>query len=296
MLKCADHAMHTAKREGRNCFYHFTNSMQETANTRMRLANDLRYAVKNEELIVHYQPIIDLSTGYIRKAEALVRWRHPKNGIVSPEKFIPVAEETGLIVEIGDWIFHQAAAQVRHCRANYNSNFQISVNKSPFQFRVDSNKCRSWFEHLKKLDLPGESIVIEITENSMMEAKGNMYNYLLMLRDNGMQVALDDFGTGYSSLAYLKKFDIDYIKIDKSFVHSLSSESDDLTLCEAMIVMAHKLNLRVIAEGIETWDQFKLLKGIGCDFGQGYLFSKPIPAIEFNKLFEENPTFLPIKA
>ncbi|TXI38184.1 MAG: EAL domain-containing protein [Nitrosomonas sp.] len=295
MLKCANHAMHTAKREGRNCFHHFTNSMQETANTRMRLANDLRHAVKNGELLVHYQPIIDLSTGYIQKAEALVRWQHPKSGIINPDKFIPIAEETGLIVEIGDWIFHQAATQVKHCRATYNSNFQISVNKSPFQFRVDSSRCHSWFEHLKKLGLPGESIVIEITESSMMEATNNIYDYLLKLRDNGMQVALDDFGTGYSSLAYLKKFDIDYIKIDKSFVQSLSSDSDDLTLCEAMVVMAHKLNLRVIAEGVETWDQFALLKSIGCDFGQGYLFSKPIPANELNKLFAENTAFIPLK-
>lgn len=292
LLKCANHAMQTAKREGRNCFCHFTHSMQEIANARLRLANDLRYAVKNEELIVHYQPIVDLSTGNIRKAEALARWQHPKKGIISPDKFIPIAEETGLIVEIGDWVFRQAAAQVQHCRANYNLSFQISVNKSPFQFKVDSNKYRPWFEHLKKLGLPGESIVIEITENSMMEANNNIYNYLLMLRDNGMQVALDDFGTGYSSLAYLKKFDIDYIKIDKSFVQNLSSDSDDLTLCEAMIVMAHKLNLKVIAEGIETWNQLQLLKDIGCDFGQGYLFSKPIPATELNKLFEEKITFL----
>lgn len=295
MLKCADHAMHTAKREGRNCFYYFTNNMQEAANTRMRFANDLRYAIKNNELIVHYQPIIDLSTGHIQKAEALIRWRHSKNGITNPDKFIPIAEETGLITEIGDWVFHQAAAQVEYCRANYSPNFQISVNKSPFQFKVDSNKCHSWFEHLKKLGLPGESIVIEITESSMMEAKNNVYDCLLMLRDNGIQVALDDFGTGYSSLAYLKKFDIDYIKIDKSFVQSLSSDSDDLTLCEAMIVMAHKLNLKVIAEGIETWDQFELLKGIGCDFGQGYLFSKPIPADELNQLFEKDTTFLSMK-
>lgn len=292
LLKCADQAMHAAKREGKNCFYYFTHSMQEIANTRMRLANDLRYAVKNEELIVHYQPIIDFSSGCIRKAEALVRWRHSKNGIINPDKFIPVAEETGLIVEIGDWILQQAAIQVQHCRANYNSNFQISVNKSPFQFKVDSRKCRSWLEHLEKLGLPGDSIVIEITENSMMEAKNNIYNYLITLRDNGMQVALDDFGTGYSSLAYLKKFDIDYIKIDKSFVQSLSADSDDLTLCEAMTVMAHKLNLKVIAEGIETWNQFELLKNIGCDYGQGYLFSKPIPASELNQLLEKNTTFL----
>ncbi|MBX3631174.1 MAG: EAL domain-containing protein, partial [Nitrosomonas sp.] len=293
LLKCVDHAMHTAKREGKNCFYYYTHRMQEDANTRMRLANDLRCAVVNEELIVHYQPIIDLLTGDIRKAEALIRWQHPKIGIISPDKFIPIAEETGLIIEIGDWVFYQAAAQTRHCRTNYNSEFQISINKSPFQFKADENKCHVWFEYLKELGLPGASIVIEITENSLMETKNSVNNYLLKLRDNGMQVALDDFGTGYSSLAYLKKFDIDYIKIDKSFVQNLGSDPDDLTLCEAIIVMAHKLDLIVIAEGIETWEQFRLLKDIGCDFGQGYLFSKPVSAHELNKFFEENITFLP---
>lgn len=293
LLKCADQAMYTAKREGKNCFFYYTPSMQEAANTRMRLANDLRYAVQRNELVVHYQPIIDLADGSIRKAEALIRWQHPGIGLISPDNFIPIAEETGLIIEIGEWVFRQAAAQVQLCRARYNPEFQISVNKSPFQFKVDPARCHSWFEYLRQLGLPGESIVIEITESSLMEAKNNVCDYLLMLRDDGMQVALDDFGTGYSSLAYLKKFDIDYIKIDKSFVQNLSPDSDDLTLCEAMIVMAHKLNLSVIAEGIETWAQFELLQQIGCDFGQGYLFSKPVPANEFNQLFEKDTVFLP---
>jgi len=159
---------------------------------------------------------------------------------------------------------------------------------------VDPARCYSWFEYLRQLGLQGESIVIEITESSLMEAKNNVCDYLLMLRDVGMQVALNDFGTGYSSLAYLKKFDIDYIKIDKSFVQNLNPDSDDLTLYEAMIVMAHKLNLSVIAEGIETWVQFELLQQIGCDFGQGCLFSKPVPANEFNQLFEKETIFLPV--
>lgn len=180
LLKCADQAMYTAKREGRNCFYYYTSSMQEAAIARMRLANDLRYAVQKKELIVHYQPIIDLSTGSIHKAEALIRWQHPRIGMISPDKFIPIAEETGLIIEIGEWVFHQAAAQVALFRANYNPKFQISINKSPLQFKMGSNKCHLWFEHLKQLGLPGESIVIEITESSLMESKDNICNYLLI--------------------------------------------------------------------------------------------------------------------
>ncbi len=286
LLKCADQALYAAKHGGRNCFYYYTPAMQEAVNIRMRLANDLRFALQKDQLILHYQPIVDLSTNSIHKAEALIRWQHPNLGMISPDKFIPIAEETGLIIEIGEWVFHQAAAQSVLFRAAYNPDFQISINKSPIQFKADPSKCLLWFEHLEKLGLPGQSIVVEITESLLMEAKDNTSDYLLILKDHGMQVALDDFGTGYSSLAYLKRFDIDYIKIDQSFVRNLNSDSNDLALCEAMIVMAHKLGLKVIAEGVETWSQCELLRKIGCDYAQGYFFSPPVPADEFGKLFD----------
>lgn len=287
LFKFADQAMYAAKHQGSNRFNFYTHAMQDITNKRMRLVNDLHKALAEDQFQVYYQPIVDLMTGAIYKAEALIRWQHPAHGLMSPADFIPIAEETGLICDIGNWVFRQAAAQVVHCRANHHSEFQISVNNSPVQFRIDTNHISSIIGHLKFLGLPGQSIVIEITESIMMEAKAEISNQFLAFRDNGIQVALDDFGTGYSSLSYLKKFDIDYIKIDQFFVRNLGSNSSDLVLCEAIIVMAHKLGIKVIAEGVETQMQRDLLKQAGCDYGQGYLWSRPVPADEFEKLLSK---------
>ncbi len=287
LLKNADQAMYAAKRLGRNRFSFFTESMQTAVQSRMRLTNDLRNALEKNELYLHYQPIIDLATGHIRKAEALIRWRHPINGNISPAEFIPIAEDTGLIMEIGDWVFKQAAEQVALWRQSIHPDFQISINKSPVQFFNNNTNKRShlnWSNFLKELGLPGQSISVEITERLLLDSSNSIREQLLEFRDNGIQVSLDDFGTGYSSLSYIKKFDIDYIKIDQSFVRNLESQSDDMAVCEAIVVMAHKLGMKVIAEGVETEQQFNLLKTIDCDFGQGYYFSRPVTTSDFEKL------------
>jgi len=234
---------------------------------------------------VYYQPIVEMATGEIHKAEALIRWQHPERGMVSPVQFIPLAEESGLINQIGDWVFQETARQVKHWRATHAPLFQISVNKSPVQFRqnnIDSES--SWLAQLAALSLHGQSISVEITEGLLLNAEGDVQNKLFALRDAGVQVSIDDFGTGYSSLAYLKKFDIDYLKIDQSFVSNLENDTDDLALCEAIIVMAHKLGLKVIAEGVETEKQRDILARAGCDYAQGFLFSKALPAEEFEAL------------
>ena len=231
-----------------------------------------------------YQPIINLSSNKITKAEALIRWNHPIKGLISPLDFIPIAEETGLIVEIGEWVFQEAARQVKLWRHNYQSDFQISVNKSPIQFFNKGKIHRSWSDYLTSIDLPGQSIVIEITEGLLLDVSDNITGQLSDLRREGFTIAIDDFGTGYSSMSYLKKFEIDYLKIDKSFVSNLKVDSNDLALCEAMIVMAHKLGIKVIAEGVETAEECYLLSTAGCDFAQGYLFSKPVSPEEFEKL------------
>jgi EAL domain-containing protein (putative c-di-GMP-specific phosphodiesterase class I) len=235
---------------------------------------------------VVYQPIVDMATGVIHKAEALIRWQHPTRGLISPAAFIPVAEDTGLIIGIGDWVFREAARQAVLWRAAYHPAFQISVNKSPVQFHEQGNGHIEWFEYLAELGLTGQSIAVEITEGLLLDSSSTIVDQLLQFRDAGMQVSLDDFGTGYSSLSYLKKFDIDYLKIDQSFVRHLEAGSDDMALCEAIIVMAHKLGIKVIAEGIETKQQRDLLAGAGCDYGQGYLFSKPVPSEEFEVLLK----------
>jgi diguanylate cyclase (GGDEF)-like protein/PAS domain S-box-containing protein len=285
LLKKADQAMYVAKEQGRNRFCYFTPAMQQAAESRLRLVNDLHTALARRQFWVAYQPIVDLATGDIHKAEALLRWQHPTLGLISPAEFIPVAEDTGMIVEIGEWVFQQAAGQVGEWRADGQPLFQISVNKSPAQFRNSADSRLNWFDYLKQLGLPGSCIAVEITEGLLLDVSPAVAEKLLAFRDAGMQVSLDDFGTGYSSLSYLKKFDIDYLKIDQNFVSHLTDDSTDLALCEAIILMAHKLGIKVIGEGIETVEQRDLLIRAGCDYGQGYLFSRPVSAQEFGKFF-----------
>lgn len=286
LVRNGDQAMYAAKKQGRNYFSYFTPSLQEAAQTRMRLSSDLRGAVVGNQFQVHYQPIVKLATGVIHKAEALLRWNHPKLGLINPIDFIAIAEETRMIVDIGDWMFRTAVQQANHWRRLYCADFQISINTSPVQFHRDVNLHKTWPSFLRNQELPGQSVTIEITEGMLMDTRPAITAKLVAFRNAGIQVSIDDFGTGYSSLGYLKKFNVDYLKIDRSFVQNLGPDSEDLALCEAIIVMAHKLGIKVVAEGIETKKQHDLLVLAGCDFGQGNLFSKPVPADEFEKLIE----------
>lgn len=294
LMKNADQAMYLSKQQGRSRFSYFTHSLQEAALKRKQLLGDMRVALSEHQFRAYYQPIVNLQTGVIHKAEALVRWLHPQRGLVSPIEFIPLAEETGLIVELGDFMFRQAAQQAAHWKRHFNTDFQISVNRSPVQFRqAGQDDTAASLQYLQQLNLAGSAIVIEITEGLLLDAAPAVSGSLLQMRDAGIQVALDDFGTGYSSLSYLQKFDIDYLKIDKSFVDHLALRQNTVALCEAIIVMAHKLGMKVIAEGVETEQQRDILKAIGCDYGQGYLFSRPVPADEFERLLTAtaSPTF-----
>ncbi|HEY0491370.1 MAG TPA: EAL domain-containing protein [Telluria sp.] len=284
LLKHADQAMYAAKGAGRNRFSYFTPALQVAAINRMRLTNDLRGAVKGNQLRVYFQPIVHLRTGRIHKAEALVRWHHPQRGLVSPVEFIPLAEASGLIVELGEWMFRESAQWARRWRDEYHPEFQVSINQSPLEFQREGQGYERWFEQLEKIGLEGAAMVVEITEGLLLDASTDVTDKLLQLRDAGVQVALDDFGTGYSSLSYLKKFDIDYLKIDRSFTRNLAPQSSDMALSEAIIVMAHKLGLRVVAEGVETEQQRSLLLAAGCDYAQGYLFARPMPADEFDAM------------
>lgn len=283
LLKNADQAMYAAKEQGRNRYHYFTAFMQEAALTRMHLSNDLRGALAANQFRLYYQPIVELASGNIHKAEALIRWQHPQRGLVNPDEFIPIAEHTGMIIGIGDWVFAEAVDQVVKWRA-HQPDFQISINRSPVQFRANLKYHLNWINHLQSLGLSGNSICIEITEGLLLDARDGVISQLESYSKAGIQVAIDDFGTGYSSLAYLRKFNIDYVKIDRSFTSNIYPDSSDLVLCEAIIAMAHKLGKKVVAEGIETQGQLDLLMAAGCDFGQGYLFSKPIPANDFESL------------
>ena len=284
LLKHADQAMYAAKGAGRNRFSYFTPALQVAALNRMRLTNDLRGALKGNQFRVCFQPIVHLKTGKIHKAEALIRWQHPQRGLVSPLEFTPLAETSGLILDIGEWVFKESARWAGRWRKEYDARFQVSVNQSPLEFQREGRGYERWFEHLRATGLEGQALVVEITEGLLLDASKGVTDKLLQLRDAGIQVALDDFGTGYSSLSYLQKFDIDYLKIDRSFTRNLAQDASDMALSEAIIVMAHKLELEVIAEGVETPEQRDLLIDAGCDYGQGYLFARPVPAEQFDAM------------
>ena len=285
LFKNADQALYVAKGAGRNRFSFFTPALQEVAQTRVRLTSDLRAGQAHSQFFMAYQPIVELATGEIHKAEALIRWQHPTRGLISPAAFIPIAESSGLIIDIGNWVFKQVADQAKAWRESLHPQFQISLNKSPVQFHHASATQGAWQDYLQALGLPGAAIAVEITESLLLDANSAVTSKLIALRDAGMQVSLDDFGTGYSSLSYLQRFEIDYIKIDQSFVRHLIPASTDLALCKAIIVMAHELGMKVIAEGIETDSQRELLLAAGCDYGQGYLFARPMPAKDFEAFF-----------
>ena len=287
LIRNADQAMYMAKNGGRNQFNYFTPAMQQRAQDRLRLIADLRGALAGDQLEVFYQPVVELPSGRIVKAEALLRWNHPCRGLLEPGAFIPFAEESGLIVEIGDWVFKQAAVCSRHWRAIAGKSFQVSVNRSPLQFmaRVDGT---SWPGYLDQLGISGSSVSVEITEAVLLNASSRVERQLKQYHDAGIQVAIDDFGTGYSSLAYLKKFEIDYLKIDQSFIHDMAHNEGDRAIVRSVTAMAHELGLQVVAEGIETLEQHTLLVAAGCDFGQGFYYSRPMPQAGLENLLMQS--------
>lgn len=288
LLMNADQSMYASKHAGRNRYSYFTNSLQTKALKRQQVLKEMREAISRREFCVYFQPIVDVESGRIYKAEALLRWNHPTRGLVSPGEFIPLAEESGLINAIGDFAFRESVHWAKRWNEISPYGFQISVNKSPVQFHNTNNDHEDWLHYLESSQLPKDSLIIEITEGLLMGADNNTSSKLLKFRLAGVQVAIDDFGTGYSAFSYLKKMEFDFLKIDQSFVHDMQVGSNDLALCEAIIVMAHKLGLKVVAEGVESEEQRRLLTAAGCDFIQGYLYSRPVPPQEFEVLLRNN--------
>lgn len=286
ILKNADMAMYAAKECGRNQYCFFLPAMSEAIQARILFSQNLQTAIAENQFILYYQPIIDMRTGQVRKFEALIRWNHPEQGLVPPSEYIPFAEDSGLIVDIGQWVFKAAVQQAKRWHEQ-GLNYPISVNVSPAQFYADGIKVEEWVRLLEDAGLPTSSILIEITERLLLEENPAITKRLRQLREAGLQIALDDFGTGFSSLTYLKRYPIDYLKIDQSFVRNLAPDSEDLALCEAMIVMAQKLGLGVIAEGVEGSLQQSLLLEAGCVLGQGYLYSRPVPPQEIERWLDE---------
>ena len=282
LVNHAEQAMFMAKKEGRGRFNYFTATLQEEVREKRSLTNDLRLALNRGELQVHYQPIFDRQTGQITKAEALLRWNHPTQGMISPARFIPLAEESRLIIDIGEWVFQEVISTVERWLRKFGRIIQISVNMSPVQFEDSENFL--WLDRLRRAGLPPLSITVEITEGLLVRDSERVKRQLNAFRSRGVEVSIDDFGTGFSALSYLKLFDVDYLKIDRSFVTGLVDDPNDRALTEAIVVMAHSLGMKAIAEGVETPAQRDMLAGFGCDYFQGFLFSPAVPADDFEQL------------
>jgi diguanylate cyclase (GGDEF)-like protein len=291
LMKNAGAALFQAKERGGNEHQFYTADMNAKALRRLALENNLRRAIEREEFVVYYQPKVDLHTWRIVGAEALVRWQHPELGLVSPAEFIPLAEDTGLIVPIGDWVFRSACAQVQQWHSEGFERLGISVNLCARQFQ-QHDLAERVVQILERSKLEPKYLELEITESSIMTNPDFAVKVLGELKGMGIQVSLDDFGTGFSSLGYLKRLPIDILKIDQSFVHDATTDPDDAALVMAIITLAHNLRLKVIAEGVETEEQLRFLRLLRCDEIQGYLISKPLPADEFRELLVRGPDVL----
>lgn len=277
LLKNSDSAMYFAKQTGRNGYQFFTKEMNAHAAERLSLEHALRVALERNELRLHYQPQVDTMSGRIIGAEALIRWQHPQRGLLSPATFITLAEETGLIIPIGNWVIMEACRQVRAWIDSGLPVFPVSVNVSAAQFRKKGGVVSAVRDALCCTGLSPDLLELELTESTIM-GQDNSSALLMELRALGVQLAIDDFGTGYSSLSYLKRFPIDRLKIDQSFIRDVAHNAEDAAITTAIISLAKHLNLRVIAEGVETRSELEFLQKHGCDEAQGYYFSRPVPA------------------
>lgn len=287
LLKNADAAMYRAKEQGRNSFRFYTSEMNDKAVARMTMESHLRRALERDEFLLHYQPQVDLSSGRVIGMESLIRWQSPELGFISPAQFIPLAEETGLIVPIGEWVMKTSCAQNKAWQVAGFPPLIMAVNLSPRQFRQE-NLVEFVAQTLVETGLEPEYLELEIIESLIMHDVESAVVVLNELKTMGVQLTIDDFGTGYSSLSYLKRFPFDKLKIDQSFVRNITSDPDNAAIVRAIIAMGHSLNLRLIAEGIETAGELSYLRSLTCDDMQGYYFSRPVPAPAFEQMLRED--------
>ncbi|MSM39478.1 MAG: EAL domain-containing protein [Geobacter sp.] len=286
LLKHADTAMYQSKEEGRSTYRFFSREMNTKSVERLLLETSLRKALERGEFYLCYHPLLDLRSGNVISCEALIRWRHPDLGLIGPDRFIPLAEETGLIIPIGEWVLREACRQFSRWREEGFILQRIAVNISACQFRQE-NLLETISRVLRETGTDPSSLELELTETTIMHNPEKAKLVLNELRSLGVHLSIDDFGTGYSSLSYLKLFPIDRLKIAHTFVRDITTDSDDAAIAEAIIVMARTLNMRVVAEGVERQDQLDFLNSHNCDEMQGYYFCRPLPAEEFGQLLKE---------
>jgi diguanylate cyclase (GGDEF)-like protein/PAS domain S-box-containing protein len=280
LLRHADMAMYFAKEEGKNNFQFFTPSLNKQAHLRLQLENKLRQAIEKDHFQLFYQPQLDLVSGDIIGTEALIRWFDPEQGLISPAEFIPLAEETGLIGQIGDWVIETACREMKTLHDLGFPKVKVAVNVSAFQFRHGQHLIKVVSQSLEKYSYPPELFSLEVTESILIDDINETLNILKRMRELGIVLAIDDFGTGYSSLSYLKQFPIDILKIDQSFIRDITIDGSDKAIVSAIIAMAKQLGIEVLAEGVEALEHQQFLQTQGCDYAQGFLYCKPIPADE----------------
>jgi len=290
LLRNADSAMHKAKESGRNTFHFFTPDIDAKAQAKRAIERDLRHALKTmDEFHLVYQPIVDMQTGQMKSAEALVRWHSPERGLVSPDQFIPLAEQSNMILRIGEWVLETACREIQDWSRTSEVPFRVSINLSSRQFR-DEDLPKLVKKVLERTGFDPNQLSLEITETLMMENIDEALGMLHELKAMGVRLSIDDFGTGYSSLNYLKKFPLDTLKVDRMFVRDVTTNPEDAAMVTAILTMAHSLDLEIIGEGIETKEQSTFLTERGCHLAQGYYFSRPLRIEEFN-LFAEKQEY-----
>ncbi len=295
LLQNADTALYHVKQQGKNGFQFFSAEMNLRVMEKLELELDLRAALERKEFILHYQPIMDIQTTKIVCAEALLRWKHPRRGLLEPAKFIPLAEETGLIIPIGEWVLRTACSQIRALQEIGLSAFPVAVNLSSRQLRQEQ-LAETILSLLKETRLSPKWLELELTESVADDDAESTRETFSALRKSGISISIDDFGTGYSSLSYLKRFPVDKIKIDRSFVKDIVSDNDDSAIVKAIVSVAHSLDIRVVAEGVETDEQLSVLREHGCDEWQGFGFLRPMPIDELTRTLLNDPTSLPTRA
>ncbi len=288
LMRHADAAMYRSKKDGKNTYCFYSPEMTVQAKLRMNVETQLRHALDRNEFYIEYQPIVNLKSGEIVKAEALLRWDCEKLGMITPGYFIPVAEETGMIVPIGKWVIKKACEQVKIWHDSGEKNICITINVSARQFQSDSSLVETICDSLKRNNLPSDAIQLELTEGILLEETNNSADIMKQIENMGIKLLIDDFGTGYASLSYLQRYNFDSLKIDRSYIDSVLRSDQDARLVQAVIAMANSLGLSVVSEGVENKEQLEFLLAANCDFMQGYYFSKPVSADTFAGLLKKN--------
>ena len=296
LMRDADIAMYRAKDNGKGRYTIFDQAMYDETLKVVELENNLRHALKRDELVMHYQPIISLDSNNLVGFEALIRWKHPTRGFVSPTEFIPIAEDTGLILEIGEWLLEEACRQLQQWREKFAflpqvRSLKMSINLACQQLQ-EPNFIKKLDRILLKTGLNGRFLKLEITESALIDPEGNVHKTLREIRDRNIKLSIDDFGTGYSSLSYLRRFPIDNLKIDRSFIEQMNFDSENFEIVRLIITLAKTLGMDTISEGVETLQQLNQLKALGCEFGQGYLFSRPLEPKVVESIFNQYPRLM----